>query len=97
MPHPLRFHLTGHQVFTTDHQGWKSVRNGNLLGKAEQAGFEVLITADQSMSYQQNMAGRSLGLIVLSTPSWPRIQLNVATITESVAQCSPGSVRYVEV
>lgn len=98
MPHPLRRKLAAdHEVFTTEHQGWKSVRNGNLLGKAEEAGFQVLVTADQSMSYQQKMTGRSLGLVVLSTPNWPQVQSGIAAIADAVAQCLPGSIVYVEI
>jgi hypothetical protein len=59
--------------------GWVELRNGDLLAAAEQL-FEVLITTDQSLRHQQNLTGRKLAIVVLSTTSWPRIQRHVAAI-----------------
>ncbi len=51
--------------------------NGDLLDEAERAGFDVLITADKNMRYQQNLKGRKIALVVLSTPRWPVVRLHV--------------------
>ena len=51
-----------------------------LLDAAEQAGYDVLITTDQNLHYQQNLAGRQLALVVLLSTSWPRIRSHVAAI-----------------
>jgi len=64
--------------------GWSTLENGNLLGAAEEQGFDVFITADKNLKYQQNLAGRSLAIIVLSTTSWPRIKNSVVTVTSAV-------------
>jgi len=63
-PHKLRLHLPG--SVTVAHMGWSGMKNGELLKAAEEAGFEVLITGDQSMPQEQNMSGRKLALVTLS-------------------------------
>jgi hypothetical protein len=55
-------------------QGWSGLKNGALLDAAEAAGFGLFITADQEMSYQQNMTGRKMALMVLSTNNWSFIK-----------------------
>ena len=55
-PAPLRRYLPGHTVATTYEQGWASLANGRLLDAAEQAGYDLLITTDQNLRYQQNFA-----------------------------------------
>lgn len=67
LPHKLRLLIPGHDVHTVAYQGWKALSNGALLNAAEEAGFDVLVTADQNLlSYQQNMHGRKLAVVVLS-------------------------------
>ena len=69
--------------------------NGNLLAVAEQAGFDILITADKNMRYQQNLTGRSIAIVVLSTPQWPVVRLHLEKIAAVVNAATPGG--YVEV
>lgn len=71
-PVPLREHLTGHTVQTAFELGWSNLENGALLTVAEDA-FDLLITTDQQLRYQQNLAVRKLSVLVLMTTSWPRI------------------------
>ena len=71
------------------------VRNGNLLDNAERDGYEVLITADQSMRYQQNMAHRQIAVIVLLSNRWPRVQLRIEDIREALEGMEPGEIREV--
>ena len=72
VPDPLRHALKGHEVETAYQRGWARLTNGDLLVAAEQAGFEVLITSDREIRYQQNLAGRKLALVLLGTnPSTP--------------------------
>ena len=97
MPHALRYLLIGHEAITSAHQGWNEIRNGILLGKAEAAGFQAVITADQSMSYQQNFTGRSLGLVVLSTNHWPIIKPQMPAVLEALGRCVPGAIIYIEI
>ena len=73
-PAPLRPHLIGHDIKLAYEQGWATLQNGDLLNAAEAAGFEVFITTDKNLRYQQNLSHRKIALIVLSAPSWPRIE-----------------------
>ena len=57
----------GHTVITTWFQGWSGLKNGALLDAAEEADFELFITADQELRYQQNLTGRRMAHLVLST------------------------------
>src|SRR5262245_25426471 len=62
-PVPLRRELVGHIVTTAYEQGWATLANGALLDAAEGAGYDVLITTDQNLRYQQNLTGRRLALV----------------------------------
>jgi hypothetical protein len=95
IPWGLRRHLAGHTVRTTEDEGWSELSNGDLLAAAEQAGFDVMLTADQRIRYQQNLAGRRLALIVLSSPAWPVVKEHIPTIRAAVEIATPGS--YAEV
>lgn len=58
LPHLLRNNLGDHEVFTVRYKGWVGLKNGELLKAAEDDGFEVLITGDQTLSYERNLSGR---------------------------------------
>lgn len=94
-PAPLRHCLAGHEVSTAHEQGWSLLRNGDLLAVAEQAGFEVFVTTDRNLKYQQNLAGRELAIVVLLSTSWPRIRDVTAAVQAAVDAAGPGG--YVEV
>ena len=64
-PVPLRQHLTSHLVDTAFERGWSTLRNGELLEVAEHARYDLLITTDQNLRYQQHLAARQLAIIVL--------------------------------
>lgn len=94
-PAPLRKALVGHVVETAYERGWSALLNGDLIAAAEKAGFDVLVTTDKNLKYQQNLAGRRLAILVLFTTSWPRIQNSLATIVASVNSAQAGA--YTEV
>lgn len=94
-PVPLRKHLAAHQVTTTFELGWNNLKNGELLQKAEENGFSVLVTTDQNLRYQQNLTDRKIAIVVLTTTSWPRIERAVASVAKAVDSVAPSS--YVEV
>ena len=94
-PVPLRQSLTSHVVATAYEQGWAALKNGELLRIAEERGFEVLVTTDTNLKYQQNLTSRSIAIVVLSTTSWPRIRAASTIVRSAVDACSPGS--YTEV
>ena len=76
-PFPLREALTGHNITRTQDRGWDMLSNGALLTAAEQAGFELLLTTDKNIRYQQNLTGRTIAILVLGTSQWPVLRLHV--------------------
>src|SRR5580700_11965948 len=94
-PAPLTSYLIGHTVTEARDRGWDRLSNGDLLTEAERAGFDVLLTADKNIRYQQNLATRRIALVVLSTPQWPLVRLHVEKIVAAVNSATPGS--YTEV
>ena len=72
VPWPLRKELAGHECSTAQFEGWAGVKNGELLQLAEEK-FDLFVTADQNMRYQQNLHGRSIAILVLSTNKLSRL------------------------
>ena len=72
--------LPGHTVTKANERGWDTLTNGDLLAAGEQAGFEVLLTADKNMRYQQNLAGRRIAVVVIGNPQWPVLRLHVELV-----------------
>jgi hypothetical protein len=77
--------------------GWSGLQNGALLDAAEQAGCELFITADQELSYQQNLTGRKMALVVLSTNNWDFIKAGIGEIMAAVDAAAPGSYTEVKI
>lgn len=88
-PAPLRRALAGHEIVTAYEKGWATLINGDLLTAAEKE-FDVLITTDQNLRYQQNLTSRRLAILVLTTTSWPRIQRYIDRVVASVNALKPG-------
>lgn len=91
-PAPLRDHLPGHDVQTAYERGWSTLRNGELLAKAE-AEFDLLVTTDRNLGSQQNMKGRKLAILVLPTTNWPRLRTVANAIAGFAATLRPGEIR----
>lgn len=89
-PVPLRRSLTAHVVVTAYELGWSTVTNGELIRLAEQEGYELLITTDANLRYQQNLRGRSIAILVLTTTSWPRIRQVTGELQAAVAAIESG-------
>ncbi len=87
----------GHTVVTAWYQGWSGLKNGALLDAAEAAGFGLFITADQEMSYQQNLTGRKMALVVLSTNNWSFIKAGIGAIIAAIDAAAPGSYTEVKI
>jgi len=85
-PVPLRRHLHPHTVDTADEQNWSTLENGDLLQAAEDQDYELLITTDQNLRYQQDLSSRKIAILVLCTTSWPRIREQVDLVIEAVNQ-----------
>ena len=90
-PVPLRRYLAGHQVVTAYERGWSRLKNGDLLDAAERDGFEVFVTTDSNLRYQQNLARRRIAIVVLTTTDWSRIRPAVDIVIRIVdTATSPG-------
>ncbi len=94
-PVPLRDHIQGHQIDTVYELGWSQLRNGELLTNAEQAGYQVFVTTDQNLRYQQSLKDRVIAIVVLRSTSWPRIQQKISEI--QVVLDSVTSGEYFEI
>jgi hypothetical protein len=96
-PVPLRAPLKNHQIETAFELGWHTLTNGELLAAAEREGFHVLVTTDQRLRYQQNLSGRSIAVVALSTTSWPRIQRAISEIATAIETVKAGTCQDVEI
>ena len=77
--------------------GWSTLKNGELLAAAEGNGFDVFVTTDTNLAYQQNLSNRKIAIVVLSTTSWPRIQKSVAAILSAIDVATPNSYQIVSI
>ena len=91
-PAPLRLFLTEHKVSTAHELGWSNLKNGDLLSAAE-ANFDVFITTDQNLRYQQNLSGRNLAILVLPTTSWLKLRGLTEIILSELNKIQPGEYR----
>jgi len=96
-PVPLRQMLPGHHVETAYERGWSRLQNGELIAAAEDAGFEVFVTTDRNLKYQQNLAGRALAIVVLQSTSWPRIQRVLPKVVAAVDGAVGGGYSEVDI
>jgi len=81
----------------TPPQSWAELENGDLLTAAEREGFDLIITTDQNLRYQQNLDEREIGIIVLMSTSWPRIQDKIDEVISAVDGLPPGGYAEVSV
>jgi hypothetical protein len=96
MPHKLRLTLSEHDVSTAVFIGFGGYKNGKLLAAAEEAGFDVLLTGDLSLEYQQNLTGRRIGILSLSANSWRIVQNYIAEISAAIPKTLPGTLVRIE-
>ena len=94
-PVPLRGYLTGHTVRTAAEQLWSTLSNGELLRAAEDAGFDVLLTTDKNLAFQQSLKDRRIAVVVLGNPQWPVARQHVQVIVAAVNAAAPGSYAVV--
>jgi hypothetical protein len=97
LPHRLRLLIPGHDVRTVGYEGWNSLSNGALLTAGEAAGFDVLVTADQGIRYQQNLMGRKIVIVILSTNERNLVVAHAARIVAALDAIKPGSFVTVDI
>ena len=86
-----------HTVEEARARGWDTLGNGELLNAAENAGFQILLTTDKNLQYQQNLSGRKIALVVLGQGRWRAINLHIARVISAVNAATPGSYTEVEI
>jgi hypothetical protein len=97
VPVGVRRFLPHHEVRTFVEMEWHpQLENGKLLDAAEAAGFDVMITSDQNIGYQQNLTRRKLALVVLGSNIWPIVRDHAAAITVKAGAAKPGSYDFIE-
>ena len=94
-PAPLASFLTGHTVKKTKDLGWDTLTNGELLNVAEEFGFEMLLTTDKNIRYQQNLTGRKIAILVLANPRWPVVRRYAQRVVTAVNDAKAGD--YIEI
>jgi len=97
VPRGLARSLSVHTVVEARARGWHTFKNGDLLTAAEAAGFDVMVTSDKSIKYQQNLTGRKIALVVLSQGRWRLVRQRLDAIAAAVNAATPGSYTEVEV
>jgi hypothetical protein len=96
-PAPLRYALTGHVIVEAIERGWDRLVNGELISAAEAAGFELLLTTDKNMRYQQNLTSRKIAFVVIGNQQWPILRRYVERVVAAVNAATPGSYTEVEI
>ena len=96
-PIAIRDALQGHTVRTAREQGWSTLLNGELLSVAEQAGYDVLLTTDTNLRYQQNLQARKLAIVVLSRSRWSLLRPVMQRVVAAVNSAKPGTYTTVEI
>ena len=87
-PKPIARSLPGHEITYARQIGWHELKNGALIERAEEAGYEVLLSTDKNIRYQQNLIGRKRALVVLGNQQWPIVKLHLEKITAAVEACN---------
>ena len=96
-PSPLRLALKDHIVVEAIERGWERLANGALLDAAEAAGFELFVTADKNLRYQQNLTDRKISIVVLGNAQWPVLRRYLERVVAAVNAATPGSFAEVEI
>jgi hypothetical protein len=96
VPWPMHRLLAGHECRTAQHCGWGGLKNGDLLRHAEDD-FSLFVTSDQNLRYQQNLSGRKIAILELSTNKLRRIMASADVIQAAVENISPGEYRRLEI
>jgi hypothetical protein len=92
-----RYLIDRHRVTEARARGWEELDNGQLLDAAEAAGFEVLVTTDKNLRFQQNLRGRKIAIVVLGKARWRLIQRYALRVVAAIDAAVPGSINEVDI
>ena len=96
VPWPMRHLLSGHDCTNVQQRGWKGTKNGALLAVAATE-FDLFITSDQNIRYQQNLAGSTIAILELSTNDLRRIGGAAAMIQAEISTIERGAYRRITI
>jgi hypothetical protein len=96
LDHRLRKNLGPHEVFTASYMGWNGLKNGRLLQTAEDDGFDVLLTGDQTLFDEQKKRERRLAIVALSSNEWRVLKDHLIKIVIALDNAVPGSFQAVD-
>jgi glutamate racemase len=96
-PVQIRRSQEAHTVKTSREQGWSTLANGELLRVAEEDGFDVLLTTDKNMRYQQNLEGRRIAVVVLGNGLWPFVKPMLPQVVTAVETATAGTLVMVDI
>ena len=82
---------------TASERGWSDLDNGDLLEAAEDEGYDLLITTDHNIRYQQDLAYRNIAILVLLSTAWPLIQQKVGDISAAINEMEPGKLKEIAI
>ena len=82
---------------TAEDEGWGQISNGELIKIAEESDYQIMVTCDQNIQYQQNLSGRRISMVVLGSNIWPAMQPKIAEIIAAVQRASPGSFEFIDI
>lgn len=94
-PAGLRHYMPEHEVRVAAYEGWDRISNGELIRRAAEAGYTVLVTADKKMLHQQNIDELPLGIVVLTRPKWEAVKTRIPSIRRAVAESKRGQIARV--
>ena len=97
VPRGLTASLRGHEVTEARKLKWERISNGELLKLADGAGFDLLLTTDKNVRYQQNLADRKISIVVLENSPWWLVRQHLDAIAAAVNAATPGSYTDVEI
>jgi hypothetical protein len=96
MPKLFKKDIVGHQVVTVAEMDWSGTKNGKLLSIAESQ-FDVLLTVDRSIEYQQNIQGRLIALVVMDAPNKLRLlRPLVPALLKALENIQPGTIVHIQ-
>ena len=96
-PRSISRWLPGHTVVEAVARGWDTLANGELLTVAEEAGFDLLLSTDKNIQYQQNLKGRRIAIVILGNSQRPAVHRNIDRVVAAVNAAMPGSYTEVEI
>jgi len=89
--------LSNHEVTEARERGWDRISNGDLLKVAETGGFDLLLTTDKRIRYQQNLTSRKIAIVVLGNSTWRIVRLHLDRVALAVNEAVPGSYAEVDI